>query len=363
MSNQSEEPPEGRPYLTMHEEMVSWLHSLGYQINERGEMTYDPPDVQHYEDRHYAQFYGGYNRYLDFDRHYEAVSLNPQRLEVEQGLRMVAPDPDGRLPHPDKDGDDYYIYGPDGWGGDAPIFGDGLDNLLRGRNGDDFIYGGDGNDTIYGGRGRDVLDGGRGADQLFGNHGNDMIFGGLGDDYISGGKGDDDIGGGYGDDVIRGGRGDDIIHGDWGDDILYGGKGDDLISGGGGSDIIYGGKGNDTIRSVGENGKAYGGKGNDDLGGPGTFYFRVGDGQDTISGHGLGDDIFISFEEIESIKGFDDLRIEKLDGSVHPGAHTDGSYRVWYSKNDFVDVLYGTPVNNPNWPLPEAPTADDFLFS
>lgn len=327
-----------------------------------------PTELDYHENWHFANYSGEVNRWMNFDRHYEALSYDAQKAEVEDGIKMSAPDPYAKLPaetlyaHLFKDGA-YYAYGPNGWSGDTPIFGTAEADKLNGRGGDDFMYGDDGADTLRGGRGNDVLDGGRGDDRLIGGVGDDMILGNLGNDFIRGGKGDDNIAGGYGDDFIRGGAGDDLIYGDHGNNTIYGGKGDDNIRGGGDDDVLYGGAGDDRIITYGGNDKVYGGKGDDDMGGTGTFFFRVGDGHDRIGGSGLGEDVFISFEDEESITGFDDLRIEKNDASVHPGAHKDGSYRVWYSDSDYVDIVYGTPVGNPDWPLPEAPTADDFLFA
>ena len=64
------------------------------------------------------------------------------------------------------------------------------------------------------------------------------------------------------------------------------------------------------------------------------------------------------FEEDPSIGGFDDLRIEKFDRDVHPGKNDHGGWRVWYSANDYIDLVY-LPSLRP----PARPTADDFIFA
>lgn len=70
------------------------------------------------------------------------------------------------------------------------------------------------------------------------------------------------------DDVLNGLAGNDSLYGFGGDDKLYGGSGDDIIDGGSGDDYIDGGQGNDQL---------------DGSWGSDTYFFRRGDGQDTIS--------------------------------------------------------------------------------
>ena len=88
---------------------------------------------------------------------------------------------------------------------------------------------------------------------------NDMIVNGGGDARLSGQGGND---------IILGGSGNEDIYGQDGTDTLSGGAGDDRIYGGAGEDILQGGAGNDYLD---------GGDGAD------TFYFDLGDGQDTIT--------------------------------------------------------------------------------
>ena len=73
---------------------------------------------------------------------------------------------------------------------------------------------------------------------------------------------------------------DTTLTGGSGDDVLYGHAGNDTLNGGGGNDYLNGGTGNDTLT---------GGSGDD------RFYFRTGDGLDTITdftpGNSSGDTI------------------------------------------------------------------------
>lgn len=337
--------------------------SEGYTVEEY--LAWLTGEVKYYQAKHYAKFaLIKANRHMDFDRHYEALHYEPQKLEVNEGILMADADPMARLDGGPEIGE-YYAYGPNGWRGDTPIFGSHDDDILSGDKGDDFIFGDDGDDTLYGRKGRDMLDGGRGDDFLKGGNGKDMLLGGLGNDRLYGSNGDDDIAGGFGDDWINGGDGDDLIRGVRGNNTIKGGPGNDTIRGGVGDDTIYGGKGDDDIVTSGGNDEVYGGPGNDRLGGPGIYYFKTGDGQDTLldasldgDGSSLGDEVWVSFEHDPNIDSFDDLRIEKkLDGSVHPRALEDGFYRVWYSDNDYIDILY--PIDGP---LPDAPTEDAFIF-
>ena len=76
-------------------------------------------------------------------------------------------------------------------------------------------------------------------------------------------------------DSLDGGAGNDELYGYGGDDTLNGGEGADRIDGGAGNDSITGGKGSDTLN---------GGAGDD------TYYYRYGDGNDTINNYGGGTD-------------------------------------------------------------------------
>jgi hypothetical protein len=181
-----------------------------------------------------------------------------------------------------------------GNGNDAPIFGEGGNDVLRGGVGTDTLYGQDGDDVLDGGPGDDYLEGvpcscedealthgadtyiggggadsltyegrsenlslsndgiandgapgegddigadiggiwaGHGSDILTGNGSRNVLFGGEGDDALAGLGGDDQLGGGPGSDRLDGGDGQDILGGDDGDDVLVGGQGVDRFWG------------------------------------------------------------------------------------------------------------------------------------
>jgi Ca2+-binding RTX toxin-like protein len=71
------------------------------------------------------------------------------------------------------------------------LWGNGLDNILRGRaEGGNRLYGEGGNDTL--------ITQGRGSI----NHADDFFYGGDGDDFLDGGHGDNNYWGGAGDDIF-----------------------------------------------------------------------------------------------------------------------------------------------------------------
>jgi VCBS repeat-containing protein len=214
----------------------------------------------------------------------------------------------------------------DGGAGDDTLLGLGGDDVLAGGDGKDLVGGGDGNDQIDGGAGDDqlqagagidVIDGGLGDDTLLGGAGTDTLTGGDGNDLIAGDNGGTDtsgdadlLDGGAGNDTLTGQGGDDVFDGGTGDDAMLGGDGRDSLSGGdgndlligdngdrarsGGDDFLDGGVGDDSLLGEGGNDTLMGGDGNDYLeGGPGndfmdggagdnTFYFKAGDGFDTV---------------------------------------------------------------------------------
>lgn len=243
--------------------------------------------------------------------------------------------------------------------GSADLTGNRLNNELTGNNDNNVIKGGAGSDTLYSRGGDDTVIGGRGHDLIIGGsgEGNDTYLGGRGADTVKytsaesgirvnlkngtatsigksdqAGIGDDVlsrienvISGKYGDIVVGNGaanqiigrRGSDLLYGASGADDLLGGKGQDMLFGGAGADFIRGDKGNDVL---------IGGAGAD------TFYFRKGDGRDTLNdfevgidhieiGRGAarmrqldfeqqGDDVLVSFRNVEfSVL---DLRVKQL---------------------------------------------------
>lgn len=161
---------------------------------------------------------------------------------------------------------------------------------------------------VFGGDGDDALIGGQFSDEFFGDAGNDRIFGSGGDDFIEGGTGNDALDGGWGIDLLSyltasqgvsidfntgfatstgeldrirnfedvyGSGQDDEIRGNTQSNFFFGGRGHDLLDGRGGADLLVGGKGDDILT---------GGWGND------KFVFSAGDGFDTITDFGKGND-------------------------------------------------------------------------
>jgi len=125
------------------------------------------------------------------------------------------------------------------------LYGNDLNNDIRGDFGDDFIDGAGGDDA-GGGEGDDagIDEGleGDGEDSTEENcafdpdedecHGDDEIFGSAGDDEIDGDGGDDELTGGLGDDEVEGDNGDDVVHEGAvasGADDLDGNDGDDVL--------------------------------------------------------------------------------------------------------------------------------------
>lgn len=214
--------------------------------------------------------------------------------------------------------------------GNDSVFGNELNNQIRGRAGNDLVFGNEGNDILFGGvdivdgaDGNDTIYGGAGSDQIFGNSGNDSLIGGR--DVVDVTDSADSIYGGRGADIILGNSGNDLLFGGGGGvdpldqaDQIFGGAGSDTILGngdndtifGGGSgvdpndaaDIIFGGAGNDVILGNGGDDSIAGNQGNDTFfGGVGNdaFFFNAGDGNDVIfafEGAGAigGDVIFIN---------------------------------------------------------------------
>lgn len=135
--------------------------------------------------------------------------------------------------------------------------------------------------TIRGTNTTDIITGGNLADNLNGMNGNDIIYAGAGND------------------IVRGGNDDDIIYGEAGDDRLYGDNGNDTIYGGDGNDIIYGGNGDDIIYGNSGNDKLYGDAGRN------VFYFKEGDGADTIYMNTRGDDTIVFDKALKDTLTFD----------------------------------------------------------
>jgi Ca2+-binding RTX toxin-like protein len=93
------------------------------------------------------------------------------------------------------------------------LFGNGLDNVLKGGSANDFLNGGDGNDTLYGNAGSDNFIGGAGNDVELGGDGNDHFIGegDSGNDLMDGGAGNDFFNLSAGQDTILGGDGEEDV--------------------------------------------------------------------------------------------------------------------------------------------------------
>ena len=157
---------------------------------------------------------------------------------------------------------------------------------------------------LIGGLGSDTLTGNTGADLLNGGAGDDALIGGAGGDLLDGGAGSDDLVGGDGLDTLIGGLGDDLLDGGQGEDALVGGFGDDVLAGGAGDDV---------------------------------YVFELGDGLDTITDVGGGNDTVLFGELID----FDDLWVEHT-------ADNRLEIRVGYDLDDdeqFADLTDGITVN------------------
>lgn len=150
------------------------------------------------------------------------------------------------------------------------------DDNLTGETSSDRIDLLDGNDVYSALGGSDRVTGGLGNDSINGDGGNDTLEGNAGDDTLLGGSGRDVLWGGDGIDLLNGGNQEDMLDGGADNDSLIGEKGNDTLIGGDGDDLLDGGKENDLMT---------GGTGAD------TFYFRNGDGRDTISDFTQGDDL------------------------------------------------------------------------
>ena len=266
-----------------------------------------------------------------------------------------------------------------GGNGEDILRGGGGNDTLNGGNGIDTLSGGDGNDALLGENGNDFLNGNDGNDTLEGNDGFDTLDGGQGDDILHGGNGVDTLIGGGGADELLGGNGNDLLNGSSGNDALYGDNGDDSLDGGSGADTLYGGHNHDNLTGgsgndllFGENGNDVldGGTGNDTLdagnghdilaGGKGadvltghwgndTFVYNQGDGADTITDFGAGNDLIDLTGT--SVTDFTSLNIQSV-------ANDDGTEDAF--------IRFGPQSNGNNLTLDGVVSSsldeDDFLF-
>ncbi|MBD8525817.1 calcium-binding protein [Pseudoxanthomonas sp. CAU 1598] len=135
-----------------------------------------------------------------------------------------------------------------------------------------------------------TIEGSAAGEQLLGTNDTDLIRGLAGDDQLFAFAGNDRLEGGDGDDYLSGGNG------------SFSGSGDDRLLGGSGDDTLVGEDGNDWLQ---------GGAGND------TYFFRAGDGSDTIDNRGGGSDWVyfdgVDRERLSFHRDGDDLLI-RVDG-------------------------------------------------
>ena len=212
-----------------------------------------------------------------------------------------------------------------GSAGDDLLVGFADEDVMRGYGGNDTIQGLASNDVIYGGTGDDTLDGGTGSDiyRFSLGDGHDVINNydtsanrhdvielqegitpanvraqriendlylhiGVDDQVVVSGFFNGEGFGNYAVNeiqfadgtawdidkikelVVLGTTGEDLLTGFAQNDLMRGFAGNDTIDGFAGDDAIYGGTGNDALK---------GGAGND------TYYFSLGDGQDTINNY------------------------------------------------------------------------------
>ena len=161
-----------------------------------------------------------------------------------------------------------------------------------------------------------------GTATFVGHPGADVLVAGGGNDFIFGGEGDDALDGGGGNDWIYGGEGNDTLDGKAGHDRLFGGEGRDTLRGGEGNDRLCGGTGTDTLT---------GGAGAD------TFFYRGGDGSDTITDFSDGEDK-IDLRGLEDISGFEDLSTVQLGSFVTIDLHDHGGRTIALENFDIQDL-------------------------
>lgn len=163
-------------------------------------------------------------------------------------------------------------------------------NSVDGAGAVKYVTGTDDADAIFVEKVKNIITSGGQYDYIVGNEDNDIIFGDAETDRIIASSGND---------IIYGGSGNDQLFGEEDNDFIAGGKGNDYMNGDNGDDIMIAGSGDDFID---------GATGND------TYYFNVGDGNDSyIDGEGDNIIIFgggISSEQIKAYRqNWDDLLI------------------------------------------------------
>ncbi|MGO1117297.1 calcium-binding protein [Rhodovibrionaceae bacterium A322] len=245
---------------------------------------------------------------------------------VSDGNDKITASGDGKIIIHGQRGNDTLVGGT---GSQALYGGSGNDSLTGGAD-DDTLHGYLGNDTLIGGAANDVVNGSLGVDKQYGGSGDDTVYWDSADSVIRGGTGNGDVLSGWaGDDtIIMDGAmfgGGSVINGEFetvnlkgGDDLLFGdntnggdvslqvlggegkdtmsmfGNGDDTLNGEDGNDLLYGGTGNDTVLGGKDNDILYGGDDNDTLDG--------GSGNDTLFG-GANADVLFGGADVDDLFG------------------------------------------------------------
>lgn len=284
--------------------------------------------------------------------------------------------------------------------GVTALFGQSVNDLMRGGNGNDMFYRAGANDTVEGGNGADTVvvngyysagmisavgdghevtlsDGtlylsdvetvefwnasvstmpppapgvvltadGTAPDEpvtLIGGALDDTLIGGAGDDALSGQGGVDILSGGAGNDTLAGGGGQDSILGEDGDDLIGGGLDRDTISGGEGHDTIGGGFGADMLSGDAGDDYIASGDGNDEArGGVGNDTVGGSYGTDFVSG-GDGDDSLgggTGKDELIAGAGNDSVGGGEGDDTIEGGAGDD--FLAGGGRNDLIDAGSG----------------------
>ena len=183
--------------------------------------------------------------------------------------------------------------------GSDKVYGNELENWLRGGSGADQLSGFGSWDDMHGNTGTDTLWGGDGGDWVVGGQDGDLLHGEAGDDIIYGNLASDTCIGGDGNDTIVAGQQEDIVYGDGGNDWLGGDRGADTIWGGSGADTFrfFAGAGVDKIMdfNVADGDRIF-------LEGGGTYSVSQV-GSDVVINLGPGDQIILAGVSQASLSG------------------------------------------------------------
>ncbi len=260
------------------------------------------------------------------------------------------------------------------------------DDIFQGNNARNILRGNDGNDTFFMSGGNDLGIGGAGNDRIFGAAGNDTIDGGAGNDIMDGGAGIDTVryfgsgpitlnlgawsaqNTGQGSDTVRNfenaitGAGNDVVFGNAanntitlaaGDDRAYGNNGNDVLVGGDGMDMLFGGNGNDELRGGNLRDQLFGGNGADRMIGSG--------GNDFLEG-GFGNDIYDGGVGIDTARYAGDVNLRVNLGTVNVQGTGMGQERFISIENvtgaNGNDIFYGNGERN----ILQGRNGDDRLF-